>query len=276
MNSPQSGTTSSMLQWWGLPQNIALGNCKSEFICRCHLYFSLTHTSCIEVTVDWHLNSYSDWGYGIGKKYSKSAFIFPCHLYMSCRTHGVLNPCTYVHSLRPAPQIYLCHWYINILVFATGVPKHYNRNDSLAQVARVWPISRHLVSHTGHDGERSPIQSIHYKSLLTNRRAKAHAQLWQYQGKIPTVVPSRSRTTSSSTCRDKLTTEESIYLHSANQCRVILTYSGPLVIRKQTKENLYPGRTETLLKPALVNFLQITTAILQGMCSTIYNHNCWL
>lgn len=67
MNSPQSETTSSMLQWWGLPQNIALGNCKSEFLCRCHLYFSLTHTSCIEVTVDWHLNSYSDWGYGIEK-----------------------------------------------------------------------------------------------------------------------------------------------------------------------------------------------------------------
>lgn len=196
MNSPQSGTTSSMLQWWGLPQNIALGNCKSEFICRCHLYFSLTHTSCIEVTVDWHLNSYSDWGYGIGKKYSKSAFIFPCHLYMSCRTHGVLNPCTYVHSLRPAPQIYLCHWYINILVFATGVPKHYNRNDSLAQVARVWPISRHLVSHAGHDGERSdesPIQSIHYKSLLKSSREGACA-IMAISGENPYLSDSGSVT----------------------------------------------------------------------------------
>ena len=59
-------------------------------------------------------------------------------------------------------------------------------------------------------------------------------------------VQGQRATASSSTCRDKLTTEESIYLHSANQCRVILTYSGPRVIRKQTKDNLYPARTEIL------------------------------
>jgi len=43
----------------------------------------------------------------VHKKYSKSAFIFPCHLYMSCRTHGVLEPVYSMHAYRPCDAFLL-------------------------------------------------------------------------------------------------------------------------------------------------------------------------
>jgi len=66
------------------------------------IYFSLTHSPCVEITrgrTSSMTTAIGTTAWQKTKQNSKSAFICSCHLYMSCRTHSVLQQymCTYIY-----------------------------------------------------------------------------------------------------------------------------------------------------------------------------------
>ena len=105
------------LQRWGLPHGTKTRwQCFHLLIPSAYTYFSLTESSFVARS---HL-----WAYLVNSHSDGSVFICSCHLYTSCRAHGVLDQCAasiYVvwrvcqvvsTSLHHFLSCTLCVWYI--------------------------------------------------------------------------------------------------------------------------------------------------------------------